>query len=588
MIRKTKIICTIGPAVSSENRIQELIEAGMDVARINFSHGTHEEHQVIIERLKRAREISQKPLAIMLDTKGPEIRMGKIKSNSIYVKKGDRTLLVGEPIEGDTERFSINPGFVVKDLKEGIQILFDDGYVSSHVVEITPEGAVIEFDNEGLLKTSKGVNIPNVKINLPAMTDRDKEDITFGCNEEVDLIAASFIRSAEAVLEVKKFLDQKGGSNIQVIAKIENGEGVENFDSIIQVADGVMIARGDLGVEVPLSQVPRLQKMMIRRSYMTGKSSVTATQMLESMINNPRPTRAEVSDVANAIYDGTSAVMLSGETAIGNYPVEAVQMMQKIINEAEKDFNYRMLFEQHASMKYHDVPSAVTLASVKTAYSSGAKAIFAFTNSGSTSRLLSRLRPEMPIIAFTPNHRSYHQLALNWGVKPILSETYTTYTEAFIHLSDMAEKMDYVVTGDLVVVTAGSPFGVSGTTNTMVVENIGEVLVRGKSLWGKKIHSNLMMVLSPEQRHPYQVRGQIIVLTKCNEEYVPLINEACGVILQNHVDDRESEKFLKKIARDLKKPAIAQADGACTVLKEGALVTLDAEKGLIYKGAKNF
>jgi pyruvate kinase len=386
------------------------------------------------------------------------------------------------------------------------------------------------------------------------------------------------------VLEIKKLLDEEKKSDILVIAKIENREGVENFDSIVQVADGVMIARGDLGVEVPLSQVPKLQKMMIRKSYLAGKPSVTATQMLESMIHNPRPTRAEVSDVANAIYDSTSAVMLSGETAVGKYPLEAVSVMRSIIQEAEGDFDYRNFFDYHSRLVYHDVPSALTLAAVKTAYSSNAKAIFAFTSQGSTARLISRLRPSMPIIAMTSNEKCYHQMAFNWGVTPFLSTEVKTFADAFSKVSAFAMENKIVEYGDLAVVTAGSPFGVSGTTNMMVVENIGDVLVRGENGQGIKIHGNIAIVLSSEATKAYAVRGQLLVLPRCDESFDPLIQESLGVILQNHINDHDSEKHCIEVAVRFKKPFIVRADAATRILKEGQLVTLDPEKNLVYKG----
>lgn len=379
-------------------------------------------------------------------------------------------------------------------------------------------------------------------------------------------------------------MDEEKKSEILVVAKIENSEGVQNFDSIVQVADGIMIARGDLGVEVPLSQVPKLQKMMIRKSYLAGKPSVTATQMLESMINNPRPTRAEASDVANAIYDSTSAVMLSGETAVGKHIMEVMNVMTSIVKEAEADFDYRNFFDQHSRFLYHDVPSALTLAAVKTAYSSDAKAIFAFTSGGSTARLLSRLRPSMPIIALTSNEKCYHQMAFNWGVISVLNDHCNSISEAFNTLSTFALENHLVEYGDLVVVTAGSPFGISGTTNMMMVENIGDVLVRGENGHGKKIHGNVIIVLSSEATRAYSVRGLLLVLARCDESYLPLIRESAGVILQNHINDTDSEKICIEAAARFNKPYIVRADAATRILKDGQLVTLDPDKNLVYKG----
>lgn len=580
----TKIICTIGPSVNSYEMITALVLAGMNIARLNFSHGTHEEHLKVINILKAVRKELKVPLAIMLDTKGPEIRLRKLKGGEVTLLTGNRWLLVKEEIEGDETRVSITPSFILDRIKVGQRVLFDDGYISSKVIEINQDGVLVEIENQGTIRSGKGVNIPNSSLDLPAFTEKDVEDIRFGCKNEIDIIAASFVRSADHVLAIKGLLTEEKRGDILVIAKIENSEGVQNFDSIVQVADGIMIARGDLGVEVPLGQVPKLQKMMIRKCYLAGKPSVTATQMLESMINNPRPTRAEASDVANAIYDSTTAVMLSGETAIGKYPLETVKVMISIVKAAEEDFDYRVFFDFHSKLVYHDVPSALTLAAVKTSYSSNAKAIFAFTNSGTTARLLARLRPSMPIIAMTSHERCYHRMVLNWGVIPLLSNECHKLDAAFNMISSFALERRLVGNGDLVVVTAGSPFGISGTTNMMLVESIGDVLVRGESGLGERLHGNVSLVLSPEAKKPYLVRGQLLVLAQCDESYLPLIKESLGVILQNHIDDVESEKYLLQVARELGKSVIVRADAATQILKEGQLITLDPEKALIYKG----
>jgi pyruvate kinase len=581
---KTKIICTIGPAVHSFEKIMQLIQAGMDVARLNFSHGTHEEYIETIKLLKKARKESGRPLGIMLDTKGPEIRLGKVRKSGVELHIGQRIELVKDTVEGNEKRVSVVPAFVLDSLPKGTRVLIDNGYISSHVVETTENGVLIEIDNIGHIYSSKGVNIPNVELALPSLTDTDREDILFGCKHGIDIVAVSFVRSADAILDIKKILSEEKCQDVQVIAKIENNEGVHNFDSILQVSDGIMIARGDLGVEVPLSQVPRLQKMMIRKCYIVGKPSITATQMLESMIQNPRPTRAEASDVANAIHDSTSAVMLSGETAIGKYPLEAVKIMKSIIADAEQDFNYGTFFEQHSKLLYHDVPSAVTLATVKTAYSLRAKAIFTFTHGGVTARLLSRLRPKIPIVALTPNAKVYEQLSLSWGVIPVLCQDCKTIDEAFKEASNFAMTNHIVSYGDLVVLTAGAPFWVSGTTNTILVESIGDVLVRGHGGYGKRIHGNIALVPTAESKKPYAVKDQIIVISSCDERYAPLAREAAGIILQNHIDDHESEKEAHLIAKTLQKPLITRADGAFRILREGQLVSLDPDKALVYKG----
>lgn len=584
MLTRTKIICTMGPAIGSLERIKEMIVAGMNVARLNFSHGTYEEHAKVIENLKIAREEMGVPLAIMLDTKGPEIRIGPIKGGSCTLPAKHRWLLVKEQIEGSLERVTVKPEHVLDLLEEGMTVLFDNGYISSTVISKEPEGVLVEIENGGEIRSGKGINVPNTDLQLPVVSEKDLMDLRFGCEHDVDIIAASFIRSPEHVVAVKELLRLENSTDIWVIAKIENRQGVDNIDSILQASDGIMVARGDLGVEVPLTQVPRLQKLMIRKACLTGKPAVTATHMLESMINNPRPTRAETSDVANAIYDSTSAVMLSGETAIGKYPVEVVKVMKSIAAEAEADFSYKQFLSAHSELIYNDVPSAVTLAAVKTAYSSNAKAIFTFTKSGSTPKLIARLRPRMPIVAMTHNKKCFHQLAFVWGVTPFYCKDGSSLKEAFDSLSQFALEQDLVSYGDLVVVTAGQPFGFAGTTNTMMVENIGDVLVRGQASFGRSVHGNVVIALSPEQKKVYNARGRILVLTYFDEAFMPLIRSSIGVVLQNHMDDIRSEEKLLEVAAQLNKPVIVRADDATGILKEGQLVTLDPEKTLVYKG----
>lgn len=476
MSTKTKIICTIGPAVDTYENIVELIHSGMNVARINFSHGTYREHEIVIENLKKARRDLGVPLAIMLDTKGPEVRLGKIAGGEIQLVKGQQWLLRKEEFEGDNKQVSIRPGHVLDKLQLGTKVLFDNGYISSHITAINDQGVTVTIDNSAKIKSGKGVNFPYTALNLPSMTEKDIADIAFGVKHSFEIIAVSFVRCASDILAIRELLEELGQPDMMVIAKIENYEGVENFDSILEVSDGIMVARGDLGVEVPLAHVPKLQKMMIRKCYIAGKPAITATQMLESMISNPRPTRAEVSDVANAIYDSTSAVMLSAETAIGEYPFATVEMMKTIITEAEADFDYRNFFNVYSPISYHNVPAAVTLAAVKTAYSSNAKAIFTFTCSGQTARLVSRLRPKIPILAMTECERTFHQLALEWGVTPILETPCRSISEAFSKLSAFAMNTEIVQSQELVIITGGSPFGVAGTTNTMIVERVGDTI----------------------------------------------------------------------------------------------------------------
>lgn len=584
MLRKTKIICTIGPSVRTYEKILQLIDAGMNVARLNFSHGSLEEHQETINMLKKARQEKLVPLAIMLDTKGPEIRLGVIKNNYLEVHSKQKILLTREDIIGDANGMSIYPAFVLDSLKLGTQVLFDDGYIITRVVKISEEGVLVEIENNGVIRSYKGVNVPGINIDLPSITEQDIKDILFGCRLDIDFIAASFIRSAEHVLEIKRLLISQEKPDILVIAKIENSLGIQNFDAILQVADGIMVARGDLGVELPLNQVPRLQKMMIRKSRQAGKPVVTATQMLESMITNPLPTRAEVSDVANAIYDGTSAVMLSGETATGKYPIQVVQMMKEIVEETEKDFNYRQLFANDSTIDFNDTTNSVALASVKTAYSSHAKGIFVFTNSGFSARALSRFRPEIPIIALTPHTKVYHQLALEWGITPALSSKQKNLQEAFVQISNFALKQEIVQSGDLVVVVAGDPFGISRTTNTMLVETIGDVIVRGQEQKGNSIHGKVTFLHSSKEKNPERHYQSIVVISCCDDSYIPFLQHALGIVLANQPGDTKSEKSSLKIANTFDIPLITRADQAMHLLKEGQMVTLSPKKGIVYKG----
>lgn len=584
MQARTKIICTMGPSVNSYEKIEELIDAGMSVARLNFSHGTHEEHLQVIKMLKKARKEKGVPLAIMLDTKGPEIRIGKLQNDQIPLKAGQKLLLIKDRVLGNEKRVHVDPPHILSTLEKGTRVLFDDGYIVSHIIENTKEGVLVEIENSGVLKSQKGMNIPGVDLDLPAMTEQDIKDIVFGCTHDIDIIAASFIRSADHVLEIKRCLIEHKKSEIIVIAKIENSLGVHNFDSILMAADGIMVARGDLGVELPLREVPRLQKMMIRKCYLAAKPVITATQMLESMIKNPRPTRAEVSDVFNAICDSTTAVMLSGETAVGNYPIETVKMMKSIVQEAERDFNYREFFLHDAKTDYNDVSQSIALATVNTAFSTGAKGIFVFTDSGMTARFVSRFRPEMPIIALTPHHKIYNQLALNWGIIPVDPITAKNMREAFVHVSCFALRKGIVRYGDLVIVTAGEPFGVSGTTNMLLVESIGDVLVRGYPQPGRRIHGRVILLHTSEEKKAIS-HGKIVVISRCNDHYFPLIKYAIGIVLQNSPDDAESERHAIRMAKMLDIPLLLRSDGAMNLLQDEQLVTLDPQKGIVYKGS---
>lgn len=578
---RTKIICTIGPAVGSYEKIVELIESGMNVARLNFSHGTHEEHAETIRILKKARDDLKCSLAIMLDTKGPEIRIGDIKDGMVQLAKGQEFKLLKETKELSKEGVSVTPANVIDDMKEGTALLFDDGYIAAKVIKKNKDHVIIRIENPGVLKSHKKINIPHEEISLPSMTPEDIADLTFGCEYDVDIIAASFIRNAENVIDIRKLLKKNGKKDIIIVSKIESAQGVKNFESILQVSDGIMVARGDLGVELPLNQVPRLQKMMIRRCNIEGKIVVTATQMLESMINYPRPTRAEVSDVANAIYDSTSCVMLSGETAVGKYPIEAIKMMRSVAEEAEDDFDYQHYDLTYNNRNYKSLSSAVAIATVKTAYSSQARAIFTYTSSGFTSKIISRFRPKIPIISLTNSKKTYHQLALVWGVVPVLRE-YSNAEEAFDAAMCFALKEKYVCYGDRVLVTAGTPFGIRGTTNMMVIKSIGNVIVRGDPGQGSPVYAQALFILVAEKS--YDTKGKILVLPHCESKYEVFIKECVGIILQNFEDDTDSEKTAIEFGLKYNVPVITRAESACSLIKEGEFITLDSVKGIVFRG----
>ncbi|MCH9630833.1 MAG: Pyruvate kinase [Chlamydiia bacterium] len=577
---RTKVICTIGPAVGTYEKIKDLMKAGMNVARLNFSHGDHDQHAKTIALLKKARDEMERPLAIMLDTKGPEIRVGKIKDDNLVLEKGQKLKLLKSAKEGDAEGIPISPPSVIDDITKGMTILFDDGYISSKTIEKGDGYVIVKIDNSGNLKSNKGVNIPHGEIQLPSMTEQDTSDLQFGCEQDVDIIAASFIRLADNVLEIRKLIKKHTKSDIMIISKIESVMGVKNFESILQVSDGIMVARGDLGVELPLNHVPRLQKMMIAKCNKEGKPAVIATQMLESMINHPRPTRAEVSDVANAIYDSASCVMLSGETAIGKYPIASARMMSSIIEEAEKDFEYRKFFRSF-DFSSKDISTSVAVATVKTAYSSDAQAIFTYTSSGFTARLISRLRPKIPIISLTSSKKTFDQLSFLWGVVPVYHE-YNTREEAFNLATCFALSNHYVHYGDTVLVTSGTPFGIRGTTNMMIVKSIGKVAARGKPSRGKQVYGEAIFVLTHEKE--YETKGKIVILTHCQAEYEDHLKSCIGIILQNHRDDSASEESALEISKKYDISIVVQAESARSLIQEGEMVTLDPSKGLVFEG----
>ena len=473
-MRRTKIICTLGPATDGEGVLEQLAAEGMDVARFNFSHGTHEEQKVRLDKLKEIRERLDKPIAALLDTKGPEIRLRTFRNGKAELKEGQEFTLTSKETEGTDHIVSVTYPELYRDVKPGDSILIDDGLVGLCVEKIEGPAVHCRVVNGGLISDHKGVNLPGVEVNMPFISQKDKEDILFGIQEGFDFIAASFTRSAKDIQEIRKILEENGGRSVNIIAKIENQQGVDNIDSIIEAADGIMIARGDMGVEVPLEDVPIIQKSIIGKVYNSGRQVITATQMLDSMMKNPRPTRAETTDVANAIYQGTSAIMLSGETAAGKYPVEALRTMVKIAVRTESDIDYNQLFSIRSKESRSDMTTAISHATCMTAIDLKAKAIITVSKSGHTARMISKYRPGCMIVGCTPDEHTYRQLNLSWGVLPVRIREEYSMEILFLHATEAAEKKGYVENGEVVVLTAGVPLGKSGNTNLLKTTLVGE------------------------------------------------------------------------------------------------------------------
>ncbi|MCR5042427.1 MAG: pyruvate kinase [Clostridia bacterium] len=472
-MKKTKIICTLGPATDAPGVLEQMLGAGMNVARFNFSHGTHEDHEKRFRELARLRAALKLPVATMLDTRGPEIRLGGFeKPEGVCVSEGDVFTLTTEPCVGSAERCFVNYDGLPADVKAGDDILINDGLVAMRVEDVVGQEIRCAVVDGGELAPGKGVNVPGVRLNMPYLSQRDMDDLSFGKRMDFDFIAASFCRSATDVRIMRNYLDAIGWKTVRIIAKIENAQGVANIDEITEAADGVMVARGDMGVEVPFERIPAIQKMIIKKVYTAGKIVVTATQMLESMINNPRPTRAEITDVAGAIYDGTSAIMLSGESAVGKHPVEAVRTMARIAETTEADIDYKQRFSSAADEPRGDVTAAISDATVTAAQDLGAAAIVTVTKSGKTARMISRFRPAVPIVGATTDERVLRQLALSWGVEPVLCEEKDNSDALFAHAVEVAVGAGYLSPGDVTVITAGIPLGVSGTTNMLRVQTV--------------------------------------------------------------------------------------------------------------------
>ncbi len=470
-MRKTKIVCTIGPSCCSEEMIEKMIFAGMNVARLNFSHGDHDYHKDNIETVKKVRKRLNSPVALMLDTKGPEIRVKTFKNGRVTLKDGDIFTLRSNDVEGNEKEVSVTYAKLPSQLAEGTKILLDDGKIELCVVKAGEDFAECKVVCGGVLSDKKGINLPNVPISMPYLSERDKSDILFGIENDVDFVAASFVRNKDDVIALRKFINYNGGHSIKIVSKIENSEGISNFDEILEASDGIMVARGDLGVEIEYELLPGIQKRFIKQCYKSGKMVITATQMLDSMMSYPTPTRAEITDVANAVFDGTSAVMLSGETAAGKYPITAVKVMAKIVEQAEKDaFGMNVYDGVDYDLDTSDITNAVCDAACTTARDIKAQAIVALSKYGQTARRMSKFRPAQPIIAPTPVEKTFNQLSLSWGVYPVLSRFQKTSDELFCHAIDCAKQIDMVSVGDRVVIIAGIPLDTPGNTNIMKVE----------------------------------------------------------------------------------------------------------------------
>ena len=579
-MRKTKIVCTLGPATDDENVLRQLMLEGMSVARMNFSHGSHEEQKKRLDMVKKLRKELGLPVAALLDTKGPEIRIGDIEGGKVELKKGQTFVLTTEDIVGNAEIVSITYKQLYKDVKPGDSILIDDGLIGMEVQKIDGEEIVCQVKNGGFISNHKGVNVPGVELKMPFVSQKDYEDIVFAAEQDYDFIAASFTRTADDILEIRKILEEKGGQYIHIIAKIENMQGVENCEEILRVADGIMIARGDMGVEIPLEEVPVIQKKLIRMALKASKPVITATQMLDSMIKNPRPTRAETSDVANAIYQGTGAIMLSGETAAGAYPIEAVRTMARIAERTEKDIDYSREFKPRRSAERPDVTNAISHATCTTAMDLNAAAIVAVTKSGRTVGRIAKYRPSCPIIGCATHSRVCRQLSLMWGVIPVEMQEEETADDLFDHAVKLSEDKKLISRGDLVVITAGVPLGLSGTTNMLKVQVAGNTLLTGRGCNALKASGNICVCNSADDLAENFCPGDIVVVSATNNDMMPQLKDAAGIITEQ--GDRYSHAAIVGIALDI--PVITEAKNATRILKSGTFVTMDSEQGLVYSG----
>ncbi|MCP3762490.1 pyruvate kinase [Domibacillus sp. A3M-37] len=585
-MQKTKIVCTIGPASESLETLESLIKAGMNVARLNFSHGSHEEHGARIQNIRQAAKNTGRTVAILLDTKGPEIRTHQMENGSIELESGKDAVVSMTEVLGTPEKFSITYSGLIDDVEPGSSILLDDGLIGLLVTGIDREKGEIgvRILNSGTLKNKKGVNVPGVSVKLPGITEKDAEDIRFGIEQDVDFIAASFVRRTSDVLDIRELLEKNKAAHIQIIPKIENQEGVDNIDDILEVADGLMVARGDLGVEIPAEEVPIVQKQLIKKCNLLGKPVITATQMLDSMQRNPRPTRAEASDVANAIFDGTDAIMLSGETAAGTYPLEAVQTMHNIAVRAEAELQMKDIPPRRRNNTGRmTMTDAIGQSVAKTAEALEVRAIIAPTSSGHTARMISRYRPKASIYAVTDSERVTRSLSLVWGVVPLMglsvSSTDEMLDNAVVHCLD--EGM--ISHGELVVITAGVPVGESGTTNLMKIHVVGDILVKAQGIGRHSAYGKVVTAKTSSEALEKVKQGDILVTYGTDREMMPAI-EKCSAII---TEEGGLTSHAAVVGINLGIPVIVDVEGALTTLSDGQEITVDAARGIIYNGHAN-
>ncbi|MGC7705659.1 pyruvate kinase [Staphylococcus epidermidis] len=583
-MRKTKIVCTIGPASESEEMLEKLMNAGMNVARLNFSHGNHEEHKARIDTIRKVAKRLNKTIGLLLDTKGPEIRTHNMKDGLIVLEKGKEVIVSMNEVEGTPEKFSVTYENLINDVNIGSYILLDDGLVELQVKEINKDKGEVKCDilNTGELKNKKGVNLPGVKVNLPGITDKDADDIRFGIKENVDFIAASFVRRPSDVLDIRQILEEEK-AEITIFPKIENQEGIDNIEEILEVSDGLMVARGDMGVEIPPESVPMVQKDLIRKCNKLGKPVITATQMLDSMQRNPRATRAEASDVANAIYDGTDAVMLSGETAAGQYPEEAVKTMRNIAVSAEAAQDYKKLLSDRTKLVETSLVNAIGVSVAHTALNLNVKAIVAATESGSTARTISKYRPHSDIIAVTPSEKTARQCAIVWGVNPVVKEGRKTTDALLNNAVATAVETGRVSNGDLIIITAGVPTGEKGTTNMMKIHLVGDEIAKGQGVGRGSVVGHAIVADSASDLEGKDLSDKVIITNSVDETLVPYVEKAIGLITEeNGITSPSAIIGLEKGI-----PTVVGVEQATKEIKNDMLVTLDASQGKVFEGYAN-